>query len=79
VDNLLASTLCIHSFSAHHTESSIKGISTIHLAITENMECSIIKVRAPLIDLKVGVSHDHSVSLCFVLLLKTLGNIPSKE
>ena len=32
----------------------MKSISTINLAITENMECSIIKVHAPAIDIKSG-------------------------
>ena len=33
------------------------------------MECSIIKGHASFINLKVGVSLDHGVSLYFVLLL----------
>ena len=33
------------------------------------MERSTIKVCTPFIDLKVGVSLDHGVSLCFVSLL----------
>ena len=41
----------------------MKSISTINAAITENMKCLIVKVHAPVIDLKVGVSPDHSVSL----------------
>jgi len=32
----------------------------------ENTECSIVKVRASFINLKVGVSLDHDVSLRFV-------------
>jgi len=39
----------------------MKSISTINPAITENMECSIIKVYASFIDLKVCVSLDHDV------------------
>ena len=50
----------------------MKSISTINLAIKENMECSIVQV----IDLKVGVSLDHSVSLHFISL-PHFGNIPS--
>jgi len=34
----------------------MKSISTINPAIKENMECSIVKVYAPVIDMKVGVS-----------------------
>ena len=37
VENPLASTLCIHSFSA------MKSISIINLAITENMQYTIVK------------------------------------
>ena len=47
-------------------ENSLKSISTINPAITENMECSIVKVHASFINLKVG---NHGVSLCFVSLL----------
>ena len=60
----------------------MKSISTINSAITENTECSIVKMCASFIDLKVGVSLDHDVSLCFILLLALpimLGNIPSRE
>jgi len=35
----------------------------------ENTKCSIVKVRASFINLKVGVLLDHGVSLCFVSLL----------
>ena len=34
----------------------MKSIPTINSAITENMDGMIIKVRAPVIDIKVGVS-----------------------
>ena len=47
----------------------MKSISTINPAITENTECSIIKVCTSFIDLKVGVSFNHGVSLRFVSLL----------
>jgi len=33
----------------------MKIISTIKPAITENMECTIVKAHAPVIDIKVGV------------------------
>ena len=60
VENLLASMLRIHSFSAHYTalwaENGMKNIFTINLAITENTECLIVKVRASAIDIKVGMS-----------------------
>jgi len=46
----------------------MKSISTINPAITEYRECLIIKEYAGLIDLKVGVSLDHDVSLHFVSL-----------
>ena len=38
------------------------------------MECSIVKVRVPVINLEVSVSLDHGVSLHFILLpaLQTL-------
>ena len=41
----------------------------INPAIAENTECSIVEMRDSFIDLKVSVSLDHGVSLCFVLLL----------
>jgi len=34
----------------------MKSIPIIKPAITENMECTIVKVHAPVIDIKVGVS-----------------------
>ena len=37
----------------------MKSVSTINLAIMENVECSIVKAFASFIDLKVGVSLDH--------------------
>jgi len=46
----------------------MKSISTNHPAITEKMEWTIVKVRDPVIDIKVGVSPYHSVSLRFVSL-----------
>ena len=57
--------LYIHSFSAHcaalYTENSTKSISTINPTITENAECSIIKVQALFINLNVGVSLDYYI------------------
>jgi len=34
----------------------MKSISTNNLAITENMECTIVKARTLVIDIKAGVS-----------------------
>jgi len=48
--------------------NSIKSISTINPAITENAECSIVEAPS-FSDLKVGTSLDHGVLLCFVSLL----------
>ena len=49
----------------------MKIISTSNAAIMENTKCSIIKACTPAIDLKLGVSLDHSVahyaSFCFQL------------
>jgi len=50
-------------------ENSLKSISTINPVSTENTECLIVKVRTSFIDLKVGMSLNHGVSLCFVSLL----------
>jgi len=72
VENPLASTLRIHSFSAHYavlSENNMKSISTIKPAITENTEYTIIKVYAPVVDIEVGVSPYHVVSICFISLL----------
>ena len=46
----------------------MKSISTNNPAIMENMECTIIKARAPVIDIKVGALPKHGVSLHFVSL-----------
>ena len=46
----------------------MKGVSATNPAITENMECTIVKARAQVIDIRVGVSPKHGVSLCFILL-----------
>ena len=46
----------------------MKNISTANPAITENTECTIVIVHAPVIDIKVGVSPLHSVPLRFVSL-----------
>jgi len=53
----------------------MKSFSTINPAITENTECMIVKVRTPVINIKVGVLPNHSVSLRFVLrpALRTFG------
>ena len=53
----------------------MKSISTINPAITENTDGTIVKVHAPVIDIKVCVSPQHSVSLHFVLFpgLKMFG------
>ena len=71
-ENPLASTLHIQSFSAHYTvlwtENSMKTISSITPAIIENMEYTIVKAHVPVIDMKLGVSTWHCVSLCFVSL-----------
>ena len=42
--------------SVVNRENNTKSISSIKPAITENMECMIVKVHAPVIDIKVGVS-----------------------
>ena len=44
----------------------MKSIPTINPAITENIECSIVKVHFQLSIKIVGASPDHSVSLCSV-------------
>jgi len=43
-----------------------------HYYYMENMECSIMEVCTSFINLKVGVSLDHGISLCFALLLLVL-------
>ena len=69
--NSLASMLCVYPFSAHYTAlqmvNSMKSISTINPAITENTECLNVKVP-PIYQLKVAVSPDHGVPLRFVSL-----------
>ena len=60
-------------------ENSLKSISTINPAITENTECSITKVRASSINLKVGVSLNHAVLRFTSNFSNMLGNIPSEE
>ena len=47
----------------------MKSISTINQAIMENTKCLIVEVHASFINLKVGVSLDHDVSLRFISLL----------
>ena len=47
-------------------ENSMKSISP---AIMQNKESPIVEAHPLFIDLKVGVSLDHGVSLYFVLLL----------
>ena len=46
-----------------------ESISTINPAITKNTECLIVKVCASFTNLKVGVSLDYGVLLCFISLL----------
>jgi len=60
-------------------ENSLKSISTINPAITENTKFSIIKAHASFIDLKVGVSLNHTVLRFTSSFSNMLGNIPSKE
>ena len=48
-----------------YKKNSMKSISTINPAIMEDMQCLIIEECAPFIDLKVGVSLNHDVSLRF--------------
>jgi len=59
-------------------ENNTKSIYTINPAITENTECPIIKVQAPVINLKVGLLFDHGV-LLHSSSLNSLGTIPNKE
>ena len=47
----------------------MKSISIINLAITENTDCSVVKLRASFINLKVSMSLNHGVLLHFILLL----------
>jgi len=47
----------------------MKNISAINPAIMENTEYSIVIVHSLFINIKVGVSLDHGISLCFILLL----------
>jgi len=47
----------------------MNSISTINPAIMKNMEWSIAKAHTSFIDLKVGVSLNHGVPLCFISLL----------
>ena len=56
----------------------MKSISSFNPAIAENTECLIVKGHASFINLKVGVSFDHGVSLRFILLL-ALRTFPSKD
>ena len=58
-------------------ENNVKSISTIKPAI---MECMIVKVRAPIIDIKVsGVNCFIIITLRSLPVLERLGNAPSKE
>jgi len=76
VENHLASTLCIHSFSAHYAaENSTKSIPTINPAITKSIQNVRSLKRASFINFKVGVLLGHG----FVSLLVVLDSIPSKE
>ena len=70
------------SFLAHcSAENGMKSIPINNPAITENMECSNIKVHTPVIDLKVVVLLGHSVSLHFVFdyFKHNRYNIPNKK
>ena len=53
----------------------MQNISTINPAIMKNMECMIVTVCTPIIDIRVGVSPKHTVLLHFVslLALRTFG------
>ena len=46
----------------------MKSTSAINPVIIENTDGTIVKAHAPVIDIKVGVSPLHSVSLRFVFL-----------
>ena len=60
----------------------MKSISTINPIIMENTECTVVKERAPVIGIRVGVSPQHTVyhyaSFRFQLF-ERLANILSKE
>ena len=47
----------------------MKSTSTINPAITDSTEWSIVEACASFINLKVGVSLNHGVALCFISLL----------
>ena len=65
-------------FTALQMDNIIKSISKIDPAITENVECSIVKACAP-VKIKIeGASLSYGVSLCFVNF-ENFGYIPSKE
>ena len=49
-----------------------KSISTINLANTENTEHSIVKVHAPIVNLKMGGSLDHDCNILNVPTTTTL-------
>ena len=55
----------------------MKSISIIIAAITENTECTIVKVHAPVIDLK-ALNTVYHYALFHFQLFKHLANIPSK-
>ena len=58
----------------------MKNISSLNPAIMDNAECLIVKVHAPIINQKVGMSLSHNVSLCFnSSYFKHFKNISSKE
>ena len=68
------------SISQYTLYLRMNSIFTINTAIMDNMECSIIKAHAPVIDQKVGVRSItlyHSSS--FTAISNNLGNIPSKK
>ena len=57
VENPFVSALCIHSFiqQCYKQRTAWKAF-TINPAITENMQCTIVKACTPVIDIEVGVS-----------------------
>ena len=58
----------------------MKSISTTNPAITENTECTIIKARTPVIDIKVGVLPlTQCVITLYFQLFKRLANIPMQK
>ena len=75
METSLASVLNIHSFSAHYAVFSLRSVINgeqheKYLYQPLRKICSIwLLKRTSIINWKVGVSLDHDVSLCFLLLL----------